>query len=153
MASRKRPDMKIGHLAEEAGVHLETIRYYQRLGIMPTPKREYGTVRRYGNDALGRLHFIKRAQALGFSLDEVKRLLELSTTGRCDDARAIAEQKSRIIEAQIAELRAVRAALNELIGACHAGGKDCPIVDKLSRSRSRQGASGSFPRSKGRAHI
>jgi MerR family mercuric resistance operon transcriptional regulator len=133
MAQRKKPDMKIGHLAEEAGVHLETIRYYQRLGIMPTPRREYGTVRRYGNDALGRLHFIKRARALGFSLDEVKRLLELSTTGRCDDARAIAEQKSRIIDAQIADLRAAKAALNELIGACNAGGKDCPMVDRLSR--------------------
>ena len=133
MAQRKKPDMKISHLAEEAGVHLETIRYYQRLGIMPTPRRDYGTVRRYGNDALGRLHFIKRARALGFSLDEVKRLLEFSTTGRCDDARAIAEQKSRIIEAQIAHLRAARAALKDLIGACHAGGEDCPMVERLSQ--------------------
>ena len=133
MAQRKKPDMKIGHLAEEAGVHLETIRYYQRLGIMPTPRREYGTVRRYGNDALGRLQFIKRAQALGFSLDQVKLLLELSTTGRCDEARAIAEHKLRIIEAQIAHLGAVRAALNELIGVCTAGGEGCPLVDRLSQ--------------------
>lgn len=133
MAQRSKQNMKIGDLAQTAGVHLETIRYYQRLGIMPTPRRVHRTVRRYGDDALGRLQFIKRARALGFSLGEVKLLLQLSTTGRCDEARAIAEQKSRIIEERIADLRAIRATLSELIDACNTGTGGCPIADRLSQ--------------------
>ena len=117
-----------------AGVHLETIRYYQRIGLMPTPGRDYGSVRRYGKDAAGRLRFIKRAQALGFSLDEVRLLLELSAGEHCAETRGFAEQKKRLVEKKIADLRSIRAALDKLIRACRLGkgGRGCPIIESLS---------------------
>lgn len=127
--------VKIGRLAERAGVHLETIRYYQRLGLMPTPRRDYGSVRRYGEDAVGRLRFIKRAQSLGFSLDEVKLLLELSVGEHCAQTRSFAEQKRRLVERKIADLRGIQSALDKLIRACGKGSKGhgCPIIESLSR--------------------
>jgi MerR family transcriptional regulator, mercuric resistance operon regulatory protein len=131
-----KPDsgIKIGRLAEKAGVHLETIRYYQRLGLIPTPQRDYGSVRRYGEDAVSRLRFIKRAQGLGFSLDEVKLLLELSAGEHCAETRTFAEQKKRLVEKKIADLRGIRSALDKLIRACGSGraGRGCPIIESLS---------------------
>jgi MerR family mercuric resistance operon transcriptional regulator len=126
--------IKIGRLAEESGVHVETIRYYQRLGLMPTPRRDYGTVRRYGEDAVSRLLFIKRAQALGFSLDEVKLLLELSVGEHCAETRTLAAQKKRLVDRKIADLRAIQAALDKLVRACGSGkkGRGCPIIESLS---------------------
>ncbi|MGQ0751232.1 MAG: MerR family transcriptional regulator [Betaproteobacteria bacterium] len=130
------PEMTIGRLAEESGVHLETIRYYQRLGLMPTPARPRGSVRRYGWDAVARLHFIRRAQALGFSLDEVKLLLALSVGEHCADTRVLAERKRRVIDRKISDLRGIQAALKKLIGACGTGrkGRGCPIIESLSGS-------------------
>jgi MerR family mercuric resistance operon transcriptional regulator len=126
--------IKIGRLAEESCVHVETIRYYQRLGLMPTPRRDYGTVRRYGEDAVSRLLFIKRAQALGFSLDEVKLLLELSVGEHCAETRTLAAQKKRLVDRKIADLRAIQAALDKLVRACGSGkkGRGCPIIESLS---------------------
>ena len=134
MARKTGPGIKIGGLAGKAGVHLETIRYYQRLGLMPTPERDYGSVRRYGEEAVVRLRFIKRAQALGFSLDEVKRLLDLSTGEHCAETRTIAEQKKRLVEKKISDLRSIEVALDKLIRACGTGkkGRGCPIISKLS---------------------
>jgi MerR family transcriptional regulator, mercuric resistance operon regulatory protein len=134
MARKAASDIKIGRLAEMAGVHLETIRYYQRIGLMPTPGREYGSVRRYGREAAGRLRFIKRAQGLGFSLDEVRTLLELSAGEHCAETRTFAEQKRRLVENKISDLRRIRAALDELIRACRLGraGRGCPIIESLS---------------------
>ena len=127
--------MKIGALAEQTGVHVETIRYYQSLGLMPKPARARGSVRRYGEDAVGRLHFIKRAQALGFSLDEVKLLLELSVGEHCRETRLVADQKKRLVEGKIADLQAIQAALDKLVRACGTGrkGRGCPIIESLSR--------------------
>lgn len=126
--------MTIGQLAEETGVHLETIRYYQRLGLMPTPERPHGSVRRYGADAISRLHFIKRAQALGFALDEVGLLLELSVGEHCIETRTLAEQKVQIVKKKISDLRKIQAALNKLIDQCGTGskGRGCPIIESLS---------------------
>ena len=123
----------IGRLAEEAGVHFETIRYYQRLGLMPTPARPHGSVRRYGMDAISRLRFIKRAQGLGFSLDEVRLLLELSVGEHCAETRLLAEQKMRIVKKKISGLRGIQAALDKLIHACSTGrkGRGCPIIENL----------------------
>jgi MerR family mercuric resistance operon transcriptional regulator len=101
---------------------------------MPTPRRERGTVRRYGKDAVDRLRFIRRAQNLGFALGEVKLLLELSAGERCAETRALAEQKKRLVESKIADLRAVQAALERLTRACKAGGRGCPIIESLSAS-------------------
>ena len=134
--------IKIGQLAERTGVHLETIRYYQRIGLMPTPRRTYGTVRRYGDDAACRLSFIKRAQNLGFSLEEVKLLLDLSVGEHCTETRNFAEQRRRLVAKKIADLRSVQAALDKLIRACAAGrkGRGCPIIESLAgdpRGRTR----------------
>ena len=127
--------MTIGRLAAQSGIHFETIRYYQRRGLMPTPARPRGSVRRYGIDAIGRLRFIKRAQELGFSLDEVRLLLELSVGEHCAETRALAEQKNRIVKEKIRELRGIQSALDKLIRKCNAGGKGsgCPIIENLSR--------------------
>lgn len=129
--------MTIGRLAEESGVHLETIRYYQRLGLMPTPARPHGSVRRYGQEALGRLRFIKRAQGLGFSLDEVKLLLELSVGEHCAETRSLAGHKMQIVKNKISELRRIQAALDKLIHECGTGrkGRGCPIIESLSTEK------------------
>ena len=126
--------LKIGQLSEKTGVHFETIRYYQRLGLLPTPRRAHGTVRRYGEDAVDRLRFIKRAQGLGFSLDEVRLLLRLSTGQHCAETREFAEQKKALVDRKLADLRAIRSALENLIRACGTGskGRGCPIIEKLS---------------------
>ena len=131
------PAMTIGRLAEAASIHFETIRYYQRLGLLPMPAKPQGSVRRYGNDAIGRLHFIKRAQALGFSLDEVKLLLDLSVGEHCAETRTLAEQKMRIVKKKVSELRTIQAALDKLIYACGTGrkGRGCPIIDALAEDR------------------
>jgi MerR family transcriptional regulator, mercuric resistance operon regulatory protein len=133
--------MTIGRLAEETGVHFETIRYYQRLGLIPTPARPRGSVRRYGEDAVERLRFIKRAQALGFSLDEVKVLLELAVGEHCAETRNLAERKLGIVEQKIAELQHLQAALRKLIRSCGTGskGRGCPIIDNLSTPRQSTG--------------
>jgi MerR family mercuric resistance operon transcriptional regulator len=129
--------MTIGRLAEETGVHFETIRYYQRLGLLPTPNRPRGSVRRYSSDAVERLRFIKRAQGLGFSLDEVKLLLGLAVGEHCAETRTLAEGKLRIVEEKITELRRIEAALRNLIRACRTGGRGrgCPIIEDLTSPR------------------
>lgn len=126
--------MTIGRLAEASDVHVETIRYYQRLGLMATPGRQRNSVRRYGEDSVRRLRFIKRAQALGFSLEEVKLLLALSQGEHCAETRTFAEQKKRLLEGKMADLRAIQSALDKLIRACGTGkkGRGCPIIESLS---------------------
>ena len=125
--------MKIGQLAGAAGVHVETIRYYQQLGLMPRPPRARGAVRRYGEDAVHRLRFIKRAQALGFSLDEVKLLLELSVGEHCAETRTLARQKLALVRRKIDDLSGMQRALQKLVRACGSGraGRGCPIIETL----------------------
>jgi MerR family mercuric resistance operon transcriptional regulator len=125
--------MTIGDLARAAEVNVETVRYYQRLGIFPEPLRARGSIRRYPDDALKRLHFIKRAQRLGFSLDEVKTLLGLSDGKHCAETRELAERKLVVIEEKLADSSAMRDALNELVLACQRGGRGCgcPLIDAL----------------------
>ncbi len=135
--------MTIGRLAEQAGVHIETVRYYQHLGLMSMPARPAGSIRRYGPDAAHRLRFIKRAQELGFSLDEVKLLLKLSVGEHCAETQTLAERKARLVEQKISDLRGIQAALNELIRACGTGkkGRGCPIIDSLSLEKAKAGDS------------
>ena len=137
MASRHDSGIKIGTLAAKTGVHFETIRYYQRLGLMPTPRRNHGSVRRYGEEAARRLRFIKRAQGLGFSLNEVKLLLDLSVGEHCVETRRFAEEKKLLVDAKIAGLRAIQLALEKMIRACKTGGRGlgCPIIQSLSQEQ------------------
>ena len=125
--------MKIGELAAQAGVHVETIRYYQRLGLVPQPARRHGSVRRYDAQAIERLRFIKRAQALGFSLEEVKLLLELSVGEHCPETRTLAKHKLALVAKKIADLRSLEDALRKLVRACGSGreGRGCPIIENL----------------------
>ncbi len=85
--------LTIGAFAKAAGVNVETIRFYQRKGLLPEPDKPYGSIRRYGEADVARVRFVKSAQRLGFSLDEVAGLLRLDDGAHCDEARVLAEQK------------------------------------------------------------
>lgn len=126
--------MTIGGLARSANVEVETIRYYQRIGILPLPPRARGSIRRYPGEALKRLRFIRRAQRLGFSLDEVKTLLGLSDGKHCAQTRQLAERKLALIEEKLADLSAMRDALTDLVCACRRGGRGCgcPLIEALA---------------------
>ena len=125
--------MTIGQLAAAGGVNVETIRYYQREKLLPTPKRIYGSIRRYGEEELKRLLFIKRAQALGFSLSEITLLLQLAEGEHCAETQALAAKKLGVIKRKLADLLAIESALKKLISACRRGkdGCGCPIIDSL----------------------
>lgn len=126
-------EMTIGALAKAARVHVETIRYYQRRGLLAEPKRPLGGVRRYGQEVVARLRFIKRAQEIGFTLEEVRELLRLERTPGCRDARSLASVKLAAVQARIADLERVQATLRRLVAQCDAGGaRRCPIIDSLA---------------------
>ena len=140
-------EMTIGVLARAAGVNLETVRYYQRRGLIETPRKPVGGVRRYSAAVLASLRFIKRAQQLGFTLREIGDLLELGA-GACAETRAVAEIRLADIETRLQDLQAMRRTLKRLIETCHAGrAASCPIVESLGgeilspprpKSRTRQ---------------
>ena len=123
----------IGRLAEAAEVSVETIRYYQRIGLLPMPDRDYGRIRRYSADDLKRVRFIKRAQALGFSLEEVALLLGLSDGEHCTETRVLAEKKLAMVKKKIDDLAAIQKALKGLVTECatESRGCGCPIIDTL----------------------
>lgn len=125
--------MTIGTLAKAAGVHVETVRYYQRRGLLDEPKRQPGSVRRYGDAAIKRLHFVRRAQELGFTLEEIRTLIQLGETPNCRGARDLALRKLEVVNGRLADLRRMQVALQGLVSQCDAGRKRaCPIVDSLS---------------------
>ena len=128
-------ELTIGGLADEAGVNVETIRYYQRRGLMPEPDKPAQGYRRYDATTVKRVRFIKRAQALGFTLDEVGMLLTLDSACGCSDTRALAARKQGLIERKMADLTAMYQALGDLIQQCDTGGstRPCPIIDVLER--------------------
>ena len=125
----------IARLAESAGVHVETIRYYQRLQLIAKPARPVGGTRRYTTADAERLRFIKRAQALGFKLGEMSTLLNLRDRRSCEATREFALAKLEQIDAQIGELCALRTELAVLVDACASNSDDstCPVIDGLSQ--------------------
>ena len=125
--------LTIGRLAKGAEVNVETIRYYQRVGLVIEPIKPLEGFRVYPNETINRIRFIKRAQKLGFSLQDIAHLLELGG-GHCDDVREQAEAKLGQIEAQIKDLQAMRRTLKKLITQCHSGTNrdQCPIVQSLA---------------------
>ena len=127
--------LTIGQVAAAAGVNKETIRYYQALGLVEQPRRPPGSVRRYGDATVERLLFIKRAQQLGFTLEEVGRLLLLEDGQDCARTRELAEQKLGAISARIADLERMRRLLEQLVAECRKGRRPraCPIIATLSR--------------------
>lgn len=130
-------EMTIGALARAASVNVETIRFYQRKGLMPQPDRPRGGIRRYGAADLGRLRFIKAAQRLGFNLDEVADLLALDDGAHCRQAREQGRRKLEDVRARIAELRRIEAALASLVARCSAtrGRVRCPLIDAIHQGR------------------
>jgi MerR family mercuric resistance operon transcriptional regulator len=127
--------LTIGQVAESAGINKETIRYYQALGLVQQPRRPPGSVRRYGAATVERLLFIKRAQHLGFTLEEIGRLLLLEDGQDCARTRELAEQKLALIRARIADLDRMRRVLEGLVRECRKGKRPrtCPIIATLSR--------------------
>lgn len=123
----------IGTLATEAQVNVETIRFYQRKGLIREPERPMGSVRRYGGAELGRVRFIKSAQRLGFSLDEISQLLKLEDGSHCDEAREQAQKKLVDVRAKLADLERIETALANLVERCCAARTDvhCPLMTTL----------------------
>ena len=127
-------ELTIGRLADEAGVNVETIRYYQRRGLMAEPDKPMSGHRRYDSDATKRVRFIKRAQVLGFTLDEIASLLALEEARACAETRDLAAHKLQVIEGKLADLKAMRKALTALLHQCdsEASKGGCPIIHALA---------------------
>ena len=124
----------IGRLAAAAGVHVETIRYYQRRGLVSEPRRAEGRVRRYTGADAERLRFIKRAQAVGFTLVEIQALLALRTRKSCSATRALAVTKLQFVEGRLRDLQRLKKELTQWIVACDSSGEDsiCPAIERLA---------------------
>ena len=128
----------IGALSKQTGTNIETIRYYERVRLLPAPARSSGGYRLYGTGHLKRLSFIRRARALGFSLAEVRTLLTLADQRRrpCAEVRVVAAAHLDDVKGKIADLKAMEHALAETIARCEAGsGSHCPVIDALYTTR------------------
>ena len=123
----------IGALARHAGVHVETVRYYQRRGLVAEPRRPPGGIRRYDDTHARRLKFIRQAQGLGFGLEEVKELLTLEDGKHCREAARLGALKLAAVRERLAQLRRVENALATLLDQCHcnAGKVSCPLIAAL----------------------
>lgn len=130
------PSLSVGAFAAAAGVNVETIRFYQRKGLLAEPMRPYGQIRRYGDGDVARVKFVKSAQRLGFSLEEIAGLLRLEDGTHCDEARVMAEQKLDDVRSKLRDLRRMESALRRLVADCcrTRGRIACPLIAAL-RSR------------------
>lgn len=130
--------MTIGKLAAAGGVGVETVRFYQRCGLIEMPSRD-GGIRRYDEGDLRRLRFIRQAQTAGFTLDEIGQLLALDATYDRAKARAMAEARIIVLDRKIAELKAARNALAVLAAECASGSGDaCPIIQAFETNAAVQ---------------
>ena len=134
--------LTIGAFAKAAGVNVETIRFYQRKGLLPEPDKPYGSIRRYGETDVTRVRFVKSAQRLGFSLDEIAELLRLEDGTHCEEASSLAEHKLKDVREKQADLARIEAALTDLVCACHAakGKVSCPLIASLQEEKVLRGA-------------
>ena len=130
--------MKIGHLSEQTNCKIETIRYYERIGLLPTPARSDGGYRLYDETHLRRLSFIRRSRELGFTIEEIRGLLDLVDGGdyTCSDVKAITMGHVESIRQKIADLKKLEKTLSGIASKCSGGTKpECPIVDALYESK------------------
>lgn len=144
--------MRIGQLARSAGVGVETVRYYQRIGLLPEPAKPVRGSRSYGLEALDRLRFIRRAQQLGFSLAEIADLLQL-TAAECADVLRLATEKLATVEDKILSLQRIAAVLEAVVSRCrsrrpHEG---CPLIAALSGAPQPGGRRSAASRTRTRA--
>ena len=133
-------DIGIGRLAALTGVKIPTIRFYEQNDLVPPPSRTEGGQRRYDESAVRRLHFIRHARDLGFSVEDIRQLLALSDRPAlpCDNAEQIAQHHLQQVEGKIARLRLIRSELKRMLEACGGGSAaDCRILDALSKSPQR----------------
>lgn len=130
----------IGRLAMQAGVNAETVRYYQRRGLLEEPRRPPGGIRRYSEAHAHRLRFIKQAQGLGFSLEEVKDLLALEDGRHCSEAERLRSLKLAAVRERLAQLRQVEQALASLVEQCHCntGTVSCPLIAALETEQTTE---------------
>ena len=129
----------IGEVAKRAGVNIDTLRYYERRRLVEKPPRSSANYRRYPEDTVQRVRFIKRAQELGFSLEEIRELLSLRAAPktRCADVRQRAEEKIQDIEEKVRVLRRMKKALGKLVSECRSDGPvtECPILEALDTEK------------------
>ena len=125
--------LTIGTFASAAGVNVETIRFYQRKGLLPEPGRSIGSIRRYGPADVARVRFVKTAQRLGFNLDEVGQLLQLEDGTHCGEAAELAALRLADVRAKLGDLARIEAALSQLVNECHTrqGTVSCPLIESL----------------------
>jgi Hg(II)-responsive transcriptional regulator len=130
--------MRSGQVADEAGVNVETLRYYERRGLLREPPRRESGYRIYGQDAVRIVRFVKRAQELGFSLGEVESLLELSDGGpeSCDAAQQLAKRRINELDRRIADLQAMRESLGQLLATCSLprAQRECPLLQSIEQA-------------------
>lgn len=126
-------DLPIGTFARAAGIGVETIRFYQRRGLLPEPKRPPGGIRRYGRADVARVKFIKSAQRLGFALDEVAQLLTLEDGTHCSEAAEFAARHLVDVRARLKDLKRMETVLSRLVAQCgsHRGTIACPLIASL----------------------
>lgn len=131
--------MPIGELSRRTGCNIETIRYYERIGLMPIPPRR-GRYRSYGAEDVGRLGFVRRARELGFTLDEVRALLGLAASEQasCAEVRTLAASHLKDVRARIADLKRMERVLADSVRACDAEqDPGCPLIQTLYAERAR----------------
>lgn len=129
----------IGALSKHTGTNIETIRYYERVGLLPAPARSSGGYRLYETGHLKRLNFIRRARILGFSIGEVRTLLRLADQRKrpCAEVRVVAEAHLKDVRAKIADLRRMERVLKATVARCTEGRRsDCPVIEALYRNGS-----------------
>lgn len=126
-------NLTIGALAKAAGVTVETIRFYQLKGLLRKPDKPYGGIRRYAERHVARVKFVKAAQRLGFSLDEVGQLLKLEDGTHCSEAAELAALRLADVRARLADLQRMEEALSKLVSECnaHQGNVSCPLISAL----------------------
>ena len=133
--------MRTGELAARAGVNIQTVRFYERRGILPKPERTAGGYRVYSPEAVRLIRFIKRAQDLGFTLDEVEDLLRLRNNrgASCAQVKSAGQAKMTAVEVKIAGLHAMKHALTVLLASCERNDRDreCPILEALEAPEER----------------
>jgi DNA-binding transcriptional MerR regulator len=124
--------MRTGQVASRAGVNTETLRYYERRGLLATPPRRESGYRDYGSDAVGTVRFIRQAQAVGFSLDEVESLIELANGGpeSIDAVQELAQRRMAELDRRLADLQAIRTALTQLVDTSDRprAVRECPLL-------------------------
>ena len=136
--------MRSSQVAAEAGVNIQTLRYYERRGLLPEPTRSGSGYRSYGAGAVRTVRFVKRAQQLGFSLEEIDSLLDLAAGGpsNCDAAKALANEKLLQLERKIATICAMRDSIRRLVATCDRSpsNRECPLLEAIEDAIVIEGA-------------